>query len=232
MSNHGGQLSLAWPRGVERGWLPGEPVPFDTRGMGESDVDARVRELVVNDVRRAVAAMEQELGGALERYVRHRRSARAKLGVEDICQEVWRSVHRGLPRFRFEAPLRAWLFGIAARRLIDVARQGPVDDRVDTARATAIADSLTGPLSRLLREERAAAVRAAIARCDPEDAELLHLRFTLDLKPAEISYLRAAETGQPPEPANTVAKRIARLLVKLGRELAKDEVFHPRSETP
>jgi hypothetical protein len=88
-----------------------------------------------------------------------------------------------------------------------------------------MADSLTGPLSRLLRDERIAAVREVLGRCDPEDVELLHLRFTFELMPQEIAYLRAEERGLPPELANTIAQRIARLLVKLGKQLSRHSLF-------
>jgi DNA-directed RNA polymerase specialized sigma24 family protein len=141
---------------------------------------------------------------------------------------VWASVHRGLPAFRFEAPLRAWLFSITARKLIDVARRGPVDDGLDSEHMAALRDSLTGPLSRLLRDERAAAVRAVLEQCNPDDAELLQLRFAFDLPPREIAYVLAQVSGQSPERPNTIAQRIARLLVKLGKELSKNDLFRSR----
>ncbi len=191
-----------------------------------SELELRLRALLAaGKVGEAVAALREEYGAELERFVRHRRSSRARLGVEDLCQEVWASAHRGLPSFRFESTPRAWLYAIAGRRVIDVGRMGPADDAIDTEHQAALADSLTGPLSRLLRDERIAAVREVLGRCDPDDVELLHLRFALDLMPQEIAYLRAEERGEPPERPNTIAQRIGRLLVKLGKQLSKHSLF-------
>jgi RNA polymerase sigma factor (sigma-70 family) len=204
--------------------------PHNRSMVDGGELDSQLRALVAaGNVARAVELMQEAWSHDVERYVRYRRNARARLAIEDICQNVWASVHRGLPAFRFEAPTRAWLFGIAARRLIDVARQGPVDDELDSVQMGAIADSLTGPLSRLLRDERAAAVRAVLASCDPADATLLQLRFGFDLSLAEIAYLQAEEADRPPEDPNTIAKRIGRLLVKLGKQLARDELFRSRA---
>jgi RNA polymerase sigma-70 factor, ECF subfamily len=207
-------------------------VPEDSERMSEDgglELETLRSHVAGGELEQAVTLMQKAYARDVERFVRFRRSSRARSAVEDICQEVWTSVLRGLPSFRFEAPPRVWLFSIAARRVIDVARQGPVDDAIDTDRMAAIANSLTGPLSRLLRDERAAAVRAVLEQCDPRDAELLHLRFAFDLMPQEISYLRAQETGEPPELANTIAQRIARLLLKLGRQLAKHDLFESKA---
>lgn len=207
------------------------PMPDEPHGEARepSELEARLRALVeAGRLDEAVAALRGEYGAEIERFVRHRRPSRAHLGVDDLCQEVWAAASRGLASFRFEAPPRAWLYAIAGRRVIDAGRMRPADDAIDTERHEALADSLTGPLSRMLRDERIAALREVLGRCDPDDLELLYLRFALDLKPAEIAYLRAEERGEPPERANTIAQRIARLLVKLGKELSKHTLFRSK----
>lgn len=58
----------------------------------------------------------------------------------------------------------------------------------------ALAASLTGPLSRLVREERRAELRAELERLDAPTRELLLLRYAEDLSRTEI----AAITGLAP----------------------------------
>jgi RNA polymerase sigma-70 factor (ECF subfamily) len=45
-----------------------------------------------------------------------RRLGVAEAEVEDVCQEVFMVVHRGLPRFEGRSSLRTWIYAIALRR--------------------------------------------------------------------------------------------------------------------
>jgi len=46
--------------------------------------------------------------------------------VEDICQEVWVTVHRKLPEFEGRSSLRTWLYGICMRVASDYRRSAYV----------------------------------------------------------------------------------------------------------
>src|SRR5262245_11713976 len=62
-----------------------------------------------------------------------RRLAGDDEAARDIVQDIWLRVIRGIPRLRDGAKLRAWLFGIARRTLMDRFR-----DRYAEAPATAV----------------------------------------------------------------------------------------------
>lgn len=52
-----------------------------------------------------------------------RRVTGADDAADDVVQEVWMQIVRGLPRLKAPASLRAWMFGIARRRLMDRLRR-------------------------------------------------------------------------------------------------------------
>lgn len=65
-----------------------------------------------------------------------RRVAAQEAEVDDLVQDVWLRVLRGLPGLRDPARFRSWLFGIAHRVLIDRLRSryaAPVEDSTDAA---------------------------------------------------------------------------------------------------
>ena len=52
-----------------------------------------------------------------------RRMAASEQAADDIVQDVWLRIVRGFPRLRDPARLRAWMFGIARRSLMDALRE-------------------------------------------------------------------------------------------------------------
>lgn len=52
-----------------------------------------------------------------------RRVAGSADAADDVVQDIWMRVLRGLPRLKEPARLRAWIFGIARRALMDRFRQ-------------------------------------------------------------------------------------------------------------
>jgi len=53
-----------------------------------------------------------------------RRLGVAEAEVEDVCQEVFIAVHRGLPEFEARSSLKTWIYAIAVRRAASHARVG------------------------------------------------------------------------------------------------------------
>ena len=65
-----------------------------------------------------------------------RRVAGSADAADDVVQDVWMRVMRGLPRLKDPSRLRAWIFGIARRALMDRFRQqyaAPLMSDVDVA---------------------------------------------------------------------------------------------------
>jgi RNA polymerase sigma-70 factor, ECF subfamily len=68
----------------------------------------------------------------------------ADADVEDICQEVWVTVHRKLPEFEGRSSLRTWLYGICMRVASDYRRSAYVRRERPTAEVSPAATPLSG----------------------------------------------------------------------------------------
>ncbi len=160
--------------------------------------------------------------------------------AEDASQEAFVSAFRSLASWRGEGPFGAWLARIALRiALRAAARRKPVawidpthpeshDDRsgggpgagsadhrgpTATIRAASLANVAShDPALLTLHAERAATVRAAVARLDEPYREVVALRFFADLSLAEI----AVESGRP---LGTVKTHLHRGLLRLRQAL-------------
>lgn len=124
----------------------------------------------------------------------------------DLAQETFLRVHRGMGGFRQESRIETWLFKIArniahnARRhdnavrrqheevsLEDLLEQGaPVLPRATGPGATG---SPSDPLTDLLENERALALRQAVEELPPKMRQVLLLRVDQNLKYREIATL-------------------------------------------
>ena len=148
--------------------------------------------------------------------------------AEDAAQEAFVTAYRALGTWRGEGPFGAWISRIAVRIAVRRAgRRRPVawiDPRppADGSGAdggsvseAALAVAMGGapdPAQLAVRAERAAAIRAAVARLDEPYREVVALRFFSDLSLAEI----AAESGRP---LGTVKTHLHRGLARLRRSL-------------
>jgi RNA polymerase sigma factor (sigma-70 family) len=72
-----------------------------------------------------IARWHGPLWGFVRRLVGHDEAAR------EILQDVWLRVIRGIPRLRDPSKLRAWLFGIARRTVMDRLRQRYAESRTE-----------------------------------------------------------------------------------------------------
>ena len=109
-----------------------------------------------------------------------RRVLRCDVEAEEICAEAFLKLYRMGPRGIAEGTAGAWLYRVATRSAIDQLRRHKrrgFEEQLDAG--TDIADGLEGdPLSRLVREERIAEVRFALARLKVEKAQVLLLRHS------------------------------------------------------
>ncbi|MEV6266275.1 sigma-70 family RNA polymerase sigma factor [Kribbella sp. NPDC051936] len=91
--------------------------------------------------REAVAELVRGWHGAVWSYVRHM-LGREDL-ADDVSQEVWLAVVRGLPRLKEPERFAAWLFTIARRSVVNHLRQRYADQpRVDVDEEPDLADQV------------------------------------------------------------------------------------------
>jgi RNA polymerase sigma-70 factor (ECF subfamily) len=110
--------------------------------------------------------------------------------VDDLLQEVWLDVHRGLPKLRDLAAFRAWLYRIAHDRAVRNLRQ--------RERVTALPDDFE--LSDEADEtsftvDDVAHIHAALDRLPPAQREVLVLRYLETMTYEEIARVIAAPPG-------------------------------------
>jgi RNA polymerase sigma-70 factor (ECF subfamily) len=114
--------------------------------------------------------------------------------ASDLAQDAFVRAYRGLAGFKGRSAFRTWLYRVAVNVCLNhVARTRPelsAIDEVDVAD-----ESVERADSRLLRAERAAEVRAAIATLPPKQRATLILRLYHDLSHEEIAGILGNSVG-------------------------------------
>lgn len=143
--------------------------------------------------------------------------------AEDVAQEAFVTAYRALGTWRGDGPLGAWIARIAVRLAVRRASQRrqvvwldplaadadlPNQDRFRTAGRGDAAD----PAHAILRTERDAMLREAVASLDEPYREIVALRFFAEQSLAEI-----AQTTE--RPLSTVKTQLHRGLARLRRAL-------------
>jgi RNA polymerase sigma-70 factor, ECF subfamily len=130
--------------------------------------------------------------------------------AEDAAQEAFVTAFRSLAGWRGDGPFGAWLTRIAVRIALRRARKRRDVTWIDPTDPDRPVDVPGGPDPALtsLAAERAADVRAAVARLDDPYRETIALRFFADLSLDEI----AGQTGRP---LGTVKTHLHRGLLRL-----------------
>ena len=128
---------------------------------------------------------------------------RRVVGDEDaaleVIQDVWIKVLRGIPKLRDGSKLRAWLFGIARRTVLDRLREryaGPVEAEIDLSEVPA--DTLPQHEEHELQQ-----LEGALARLPTVERDVLTLFYLEDLTLADIA-------GALKVPVGTVKSRLFR----------------------
>jgi RNA polymerase sigma-70 factor (ECF subfamily) len=154
--------------------------------------------LVVRYERRVFALLSRMLGGG------------RRAQVEDLAQETFLQVFRGLDGFTANGPARlsTWILTIAARRAIDELRRREPRLLPEDAPAAARPDDA------LRRGEIAAAIERAVADLSPEYRAAFLLREYHCLDYAEIAAALAIDPG-------TVKSRLSRARAALRAALAE-----------
>jgi RNA polymerase sigma-70 factor (ECF subfamily) len=130
--------------------------------------------------------------------------------AEDITAEVFMRVVNGLGRFEYrgEGSFTAWLFQIAHREVARFFSRKRIDADIPMDELPDIAGYDPTPEQALVRKERFAAVRAALAELPPRRAEVLTLKFYGELRNKEIAAVLGLDE-------RTVASNLSRALDQL-----------------
>jgi RNA polymerase sigma-70 factor (ECF subfamily) len=184
------------------------------------DLEAAVRAcLASGDSERATTIVVERFGPAVRGYLRG-------LAGDDDAEDVfgmWQEdVWRGLPEFRGECSLRAWLYRLAfhasARFRRDPFRRRA--GRLPSSAASRLpAPSESSGMAPGSRRDRLARLRAALA---PADETLLALRIDREFEWDEIAAVLAADGVAVAATAPALRKRFERLKDRLAR-LAREE---------
>ena len=86
--------------------------------QSEGSADAELVAAVLRKDRKATAELVSRHSGVVYGYVRRRLAPRADL-VDDLVQEIFLAVLKGLRAYGGHASLRSWILGIARRRVAD-----------------------------------------------------------------------------------------------------------------
>lgn len=189
--------------------FPGSPrdVGSDSTGGGAPGPDSAgpgARTTMTDDDTTMTEQLFRECRGTLAGYFAHRRHPGA--AIDDLVQETFLRVLRGLDRLRAAASPRAYLFGIARHVSCDAWRRAP-----PTAEGTVPGDEAVAPQP----DPRIACAREVIAGLPSLQREVLDLRFQHDLSYAEIADALGIPVG-------TVRSRLHHALRMLREELEEE----------
>lgn len=154
----------------------------------------------------ALDALVDRWHGPLWQYVR-RMSGDDETAAETV-QDVWLRVLRALPALRDPTRLRAWLFGIARRTMMDRLREhyaAPIDGDIEIETLPAHDDTLDAA-------ESSEAVQHALAQLPVASREILVLFYLHELSLGQIAEILSVPTG-------TVKSRLFNARVLVRREL-------------
>jgi RNA polymerase sigma-70 factor (ECF subfamily) len=137
--------------------------------------------------------------------------------AEDVLQDVWLDVFRGLPRLAQAGAFTAWLYRVARDRAYRVLRRRRPALRSldDCEQAAAPAEEAT------FSAEDAARVHAALDELEPEHREVLVLRFLEDLSYEEVARVVGCPVGTVRSRLHYAKRALATVLERMNEHERK-----------
>jgi RNA polymerase sigma-70 factor (ECF subfamily) len=134
----------------------------------------------------AFAELVERYGPRLRYFVRRMLDAGE---ADDVLQEIWLDVFRGLGRLQDAAAFHAWLYRLARDRVLRQLRRKrpPHQPLLDADVAEMTDDDFTA--------EDAGRIHAALAELPPEQREVLVLRFLEEMSYEDIARVIDAPVG-------------------------------------
>jgi RNA polymerase sigma-70 factor (ECF subfamily) len=114
--------------------------------------------------------------------------------ASDLSQDVFLRAYRGLRRFRGQSSIATWLYRIGVNVCLNRVSAKTVMSEPIADRQFVDADAESAP-ERLLRTERAAKVRSAIAQLPPKQRATLILRMYHEMSHREIAGVLGGSVG-------------------------------------
>jgi RNA polymerase sigma factor (sigma-70 family) len=116
--------------------------------------------------------------------------------AEDLCQESFIRVLKGLPQFRGESSLKTWVFRIAHNTATDLFRTAkPETEPLDEGDFSSSSDKGPGPLEKIEGEQLRRRIETAIGLLPELPRTILHLFYWDDLSVAQISAVLKIPEG-------------------------------------
>jgi RNA polymerase sigma-70 factor (ECF subfamily) len=159
--------------------------------------------------RQAFDELIERWGAPIWRYAR--RLTNTDDAADDVSQNVWLRVLRGIHRLRDGSRLRAWLFGIARRTLMDRLREQYAAPNVTDVDAIELPAAVDAPDD---VEADLATVERELARLPVVEREVLTLFYLRELSLGEVADVLGV-------PAGTVKSRLFRARKLLRREIER-----------
>jgi RNA polymerase sigma-70 factor (ECF subfamily) len=178
------------------------------RVMSSENIDQMVRRAQQGDTS-AVEALYQRYAQSVYRYVYYRVSTAAD--AEDLTAEVFVKMVEGLPSYRVTgAPFEAWLYRIAAARIVDQRRKS--NRRPQTELTENLADSTTLPEEQVQQAQEVETLRQAFNQFSDEEQTLLILRFVERKSHQEVADVLGKSPGAIKSMQHRTLIRLAALL--------------------
>jgi RNA polymerase sigma-70 factor (ECF subfamily) len=111
-------------------------------------------------------------------------------GVDDLLQDVWLEVFRGLPRLKDASAFPAWVYRIARDRVYRELRGSGNMQAIDDAE-----EPVVDVTEDQFDAEDAALVHACLDEISPKHREVLVLRFMDDLSYEEMARITECDLG-------------------------------------
>jgi RNA polymerase sigma-70 factor (ECF subfamily) len=107
--------------------------------------------------------------------------------AEDLCQETFLKVLKGLPSFRMDSSLKTWIFRVAHNTATDHLRASKPDAGSLDEEALPASEASSGPLHHVLDRQMQEAVERAMKNLSRDQRVVLHMLYWDEMTVAEIA---------------------------------------------
>jgi RNA polymerase sigma-70 factor (ECF subfamily) len=168
----------------------------------------------------AIAALMDRHGGVLMGFLSNRAGSEA----EDLYQETWMRVTKGLESYNEQGSFKSWLFQIARRLLIDHHRRRGARVQLVLTEAHPVPVASNQPDQSLAAQQVGAVFSQTLEAMDPQMAQVVRMRLLEGVPFKEI----AARQGVP---LNTALGRMHRAMNRIRLALIAGGLLH-QGHTP
>jgi len=142
--------------------------------------------------------------------------------TEDVLQEAWIDVWRGLPRLQHFQTLRSWVLTVVANRCRMTLRRSALMtvSLENTPDLLLLPGDIEDVLDQMVRQETSTEIRVALAMLSAEQQQVLELRYFAELELSEIALITSLPLG-------TIKSRLHRALhaLRLVLQEKKEKLF-------